>query len=529
MIFLLFGHRNENLSRMFFRWWSLLLVSSALAVLVGCAKLPVVENKPVELAKPAPASGPLVTASRQLAKKRTAGESSFLLLSDAGEALKWRLALIDSASSSIDIQLYLWHSGTSSALLFERALQAADRGVRVRLLVDDFLLTANDTGIATLSRNHPNFEIRIFNPSRVRGGGLGGISEFISNFRELNRRMHNKTFTADRCMTIVGGRNVGDHYFGMDKKYNFIDLDVLATGPVVADVSDGFDEFWNSAGAYPGAMLSSKEKPELVVKARARFREIIASERDGKLRDYPGQRADWSSELSALNRDMVTGTAQFLQDHPDPNKDTRVVVKTLTQMTDHHEGEVQFVTPYLIPSTSGVEAVAEATAAGAEVRVLVPTLSANNQPIVDGHYKKYREPLLKAGTILSEFRPDPTEEIRALADVGPVHCERVTLHLKAVVGDRSRCFIGSLNLDPRALKINTESGMLIESPALAGQLADYIDTLSNDQNSWKVSHDSEGKIQWQSRGETRRRPPPAKWSSRVISWFSGLLPIKSQI
>ena len=158
MIFLLFGHRNENLSRMFFRWWSLLLVSSALAVLVGCAKLPVVENKPVELAKPAPASGPLVTASRQLAKKRTAGESSFLLLSDAGEALKWRLALIDSASSSIDIQLYLWHRGTSSALLFERALQAADRGVRVRFLLDDVFTDVDDEAFLTINQ-HPNINI----------------------------------------------------------------------------------------------------------------------------------------------------------------------------------------------------------------------------------------------------------------------------------------------------------------------------------------------------------------------------------
>jgi putative cardiolipin synthase len=160
---------------------------------------------------------------------------------------------------------------------------------------------------------------------------------------------------------------------------------------------------------------------------------------------------------------------------------------------------------------------------------LVPTLSGSDHALVDGHYDKYRERLLDAGVEIHEFRGDPSEEVRSLADTSTVRSKRVTLHLKAMVGNRNRCFIGSLNLDPRALKINTESGMLIESPELAGQLSELIDLYSNEENSWKVSRSSDGRIQWQSRGETQYRKPKGKWTRRVGAWLGGLLPIKDQI
>lgn len=506
---------------------SLLLLG--LVLLGSCRVLPEVVDKPVSHALAVPKSGPLVKASRNLASDRASGESSFLLLADAGEALKWRLALIDSARSSIDIQLYLWHDGASSALLFERLLQAADRGVRVRLLVDDFLFVADDARIATLSRNHPHFKIRIFNPGYARGSSLASFTEMLTNFKELNRRMHNKTFTADRCLTIVGGRNIGDHYYGMDEHYNFIDLDVLAAGPVVAEVSDGFDEFWNATAAYPGASLSDKNLVKEVAESRAKFRETIEEERDGKLRDYPNVHHDWSRELAGLRRKMVAGRARFLQDDPEPEHDRRVVAEGLFQMTERQDGQIQLASPYLLPSNQGIERVRGMVEEGLVVDLLVPSLAANNQAVVDGHYRKSRRRLVESSSQLSEFRADPSEEVRALADVGPVRSKRVTLHLKAVVGDRDKCFIGSLNLDPRAIQINTESGLMIKSPELAGQLADLLDTLSNEQNSWRVSMDKNGRLLWQSRGETRRRPPPAKWRTRMLAWIAGLLPIRDQI
>jgi cardiolipin synthase C len=508
----------------------LLLTLVPVVLLLGsCTILPKIEDKPVAVALPVPESGPLVKVSRRLAEGRAKEQSSFLLLEDAGEALKWRLALIDSARSSIDIQLYLWHGGTSSELLFERALQAADRGVRVRVLVDDFLLKTNNAALASLSRDHPNFEIRIFNPGRIRGSSLGAMTEMLANFKTLNRRMHNKTFTVDRCMSIVGGRNIGDHYYGMDEDYNFIDLDVLVSGPVVSDVSDGFDVFWNDPAAFPGEYLSRKSVSDKVKEARGSFLRRLSEEQNGKLRDYSIRRADWSKELAGLPKQMVSGRAKFVQDDPDPEKDDRAVVMNLRGMAGSNRGEIQLVTPYLIPSKQGVENVGRLTADGMIISFLVPTLAANNQAAVDGHYRRYRRSLVEAGTQLSELRADPSEEVRSLADVEPVRSRRITLHLKAVVGDRNRCFIGSLNLDPRATDINTESGLLIESPALASQLGALIETLGNEQNSWKVSQDENGRLRWESRGEVRRRPPPASWGQRFLGWFAGLLPIENQI
>jgi len=495
--------------------------------LCSCNILPKITDKPVSMALPVPETGSLQKASRSLAQGRAKGDSSFLLLEDAGEALKWRLALIDSAQSSLDIQLYLWHGGASSELLFERTIQAADRGVRVRILVDDFLLNSDSSRLATLCRNHPNFEIRIFNPGRIRG--LGSMTEMLANFSTLNRRMHNKTFTADRCMTIVGGRNIGDHYYGMDEEYNFIDLDVLTSGPVVAEVSDGFDEFWNDPAAYPGEYLSRKNVPEKVAEARNGFRQTLERERNGKLKGYPIEHYDWSLELAGLKQEMVRGRARFVQDDPDPESDDREVMTNLRQMTADRSGEIQISSPYLIPTKKGLENLAKLTKQGMRIQVLVPSLAANNQAVVDGHYRKHRKAIVDGGSVLSEFRADPSEEVRALADVGAVRSKRVTLHLKAVVGDRNKCFIGSLNLDPRAMDINTESGLMITSPQLAGELGKFLDLLGNEQNSWRVSRDSKGKIEWKSREQIRRRPPPAAWSQRILGWFAGLLPIGSQI
>lgn len=499
-----------------------------LLLFASCSTLPRVSEKSVTSGLPAPAAGPLVAASENLAGGREAGDSSLMLLADAGDALDWRLALIDSARSSIDIQLYLWSGGVSGPLVLERALLAADRGVRVRVLVDNFMST-NDVGLAVLSRHSPNFEVRLFNPSHIRGSLLGNITSTAANFKELNRRMHNKTFTADRCLTIVGGRNIGDHYFGLDEKYNFLDLDVLAAGPVVAEVSDGFDKFWNASDAYPASMLTKKGGPDLLAKRRVGMRALLEEERSGKLSEFSIEPKNWDRELTGLKAKMVTGRARFLQDHPEPGKDKRQVVRSLRDMTMEQKGSLRFVSPYLIPSERGIFRIDEVMDSGTEVSILVPSLSASDHALVDGHYNKYRKPLLDTGSVLHEFRGDPSEEVRSLADSSPVRSERITLHLKTIVGDNRRCFIGSLNLDPRALKINTESGILIDSPELSAELGRLIEKLSNDENSWRVSYDENGQVQWQSRGEIRQRKPPAKWTRRVGAWFGGLLPIKSQI
>jgi putative cardiolipin synthase len=508
----------------------LLLAPLTCLLLSQCTVAPRPGDKTVTQALAAPKSGALITAAKRLEAGRPKGHSSMKLLVEAKESLDWRLALIDSAQSSIDIQLYLWHRGASSTLLLDRVFDAADRGVRVRILVDDFLFNSNEKLVSAICLYHPNIDIRIFNPTLWRGNPLGSAAEFILNFQHLNRRMHNKTWTVDRTFTIVGGRNVGDHYYGLDEKYNFIDLDVMVAGPVVEDVSDGFDLFWNSAQAYPGKLLSKRAKPEDVDEIKAQIAQFLADEKDGLLQSFPTERRDWSREFASLPAEMATGKVRFLQDHPDPEQDERSVVTSLRAMTNDQDGELIFVTPYLIPAKESMDRLeAEVKGNGLEVGILAPSLAANNQPAAHAKYKLKRKRILEGGARLFEMRPDPPENVRAYADVPPVRSGYVALHAKAVVGDRERCFIGSLNLDPRAVDINTESGMLIDCPELSQELLDLLRRLVESESAWQVVLDERGKLRWTLDGEVLNGEPPAPFSKRFVSFIVGWLPIESQL
>lgn len=440
----------------------------------------------------------------------------------------WRLTLVDSAKSSIDIQLYLWHSGFSSRLLFKRVLQAADRVVRVRILVDDFLLKSNERELAAVSRYHPNLSIRVFNPTILRGNAVAASWDFIRDFGRLNRRMHNKTFTADRSFTIVGGRNVSDHYFGLDENYNFIDLDILAAGPVIAEVSDGFDLFWNSSKAYPARFFSTKGSQNDVEQARSKMRKFIEQEHDDRLSSFPTQRKSWASELSSLKRKMASGKARFLQDSPTAENDNRLVVIGIRQMTNNRKGQVVFVSPYVIPSEESIRNIGEASGEGIKVGVLAPSLRANNQPAVHGHYRKKRGPMIDNGVYLFELNDQPSQALRDLADTSPVRSKSIYLHAKAIVGDRDRCFVGSLNLDPRAVEINTKSGLLIESSEISEELLQLLRQWASPGNSWRVKRDQKGKLVWESHNQSNTEPK-AKWSKRALSFLAGILPIESQL
>ena len=502
-------------------------IALLLPLLSQCTIAPKPGEKVVSVARPAPDSGALVKASRSLARDRPAGHSSFLLLEEAQEALDWRLALIDSAQSSVDIQLYLWRDGYTSALLFDRVLRAADRGVRVRILVDDFLLSTDEKMIATLCRHHPDLDIRIFNPTRLRGNPIGASAEMILNFQHLNRRMHNKTWTADRTFSIVGGRNVSDHYFGLDPKYNFIDLDVLACGPVVADISDGFDLFWNASQSYPAALFSKRGKLEEVNEFRQDLRKHLDDEQDGLLQSYPITPRNWSRELAGLKSQVATGRARFVQDHPEIEEDDRQVVTSLLEMVGPKE-ELIFVSAYLLPSRGALARLEEGARSGVEVRFLAPTLAANNQPLVHGHYRKKRRPIMTKGGQLYEMKADPGSTVRSLADVAPVRSEVVCLHMKTVTGERRRCFIGSLNFDPRAARINTESGLLIDSPELTGEVHDILEEIL-EEACWELVLDEQGRITWHANGVSRGTEPPAPFMKRLVARISGLLPVGSQL
>ena len=459
--------------------------------------------------------------------RNSAGQSSFMLLEGNKEALDWRLALCDHATRSIDIQYFIWRNDETGNLLFTRLLAAADRGVRVRLLVDDLALAAKDQNVAALCQ-HPNLDIRLFNPSAQRRLVGFGINMLV-NFRELNRRMHNKLFVADGRMAIVGGRNVGNEYFGLNEKFNFRDMDVLVAGPVVPEISEAFDAYWNNEKAVPGQALTKRKARESVQEMQRAALSELQEQRD-LLRAYPLSPQDWQQNFHTFRRNAHRGEAHFLQDEPKPIGDEELrLADMINYLAKPSHEELLIISPYLIPLPSFLDNLKELGADGVEVRILTSGLESTDNRFVNSHYKKYRKPLLQSGAELFELRRSPTAAERGLADVDPVMSSFVSLHAKVLVGDRQRCFIGSLNLDPRAVVINTENGLLIESPGLSSELATLIDRLTTPENSWSVTIDHKGRLLWKNSDDSSRTQPARNAGQRLWDAFVGVLPIESQL
>ena len=508
------------------------------AVLGACVSCSSLKDPPamVKLEALAPATeGVLAEVSGDVRRRFGNQQSGFVLLKTNQDALDWRLALVDHAQQSIDLQYYIWKADASGALLFERLLDAAERGVRVRLLIDDFPFAGKDERIAALS-HHPNFEVKIFNPGKVRKGIVAPLLNFVVNYGELNRRMHNKAFIVDNRMAIVGGRNIGNDYFGLDENYNFIDLDVLTAGAIVPEISDGFDVFWNSDAVFPGKGLSPSTGPDDTDAAIAAMREMA----DGLTlpaanAGYAMTRRDWSKSLRGLGDRWHGGTAGYYYDAPvvaNGEERSRFLTEIPPLVDQEQPRELLISSPYLLPGEGFLDLLGGYGKKAAPVRILAPSMAANDTALVHSHYRKYRDDILRHGAELYEFRADGTEEIYAIANAPGIVSQSVGLHMKTFVGDRNTSFIGSLNMDPRSIKINTEGGLRIESASLAEELAQYLEQLMDGENSWQVTfadEADEGSLRWQSRGEVRRiQPAPGPWA-RVLDALYGWLPVESQL
>ena len=504
----------------------ILIVS--LLIITGCATLqyPPPPTPKVHSLPPAE-RGALAEVASRFAEIHPGEQSGFLLLTPNNVAFKWRLALIDHATESIDVQYFIWQRDETGLLLFDRLLKAADRGVRVRVLVDDLLFASKDRSIAAITR-HPNFDIKIFNPGRVRDSTLGKWGEFLLYFRQLNRRMHNKMFVADNQLAIIGGRNIGNEYFGLGKKYNFRDLDVLIAGPVVEEISDAFDVYWNADLSYPGGAMSQEATYEEVASMRDRLADFFNHEQD-VLASYPIGSKAWEEKLMGMPSQMYTGIGHFIQDQPVTYGGEQY---RLDQMIRTIAGPVAeefiLVTPYLIPGPL-LKRIDKATAGGMQIKILTGSMGANNHTAAHSHYKKYRRAILAAGAELYEFKHDPSRAIREISDVPPVEAGFICLHVKAMVGDRQRCFIGSLNFDPRALEINTENGLYIESKGLCGQLAEQFDILMSPENAWRVYVNDDNQLRWESSSGTVSIQPARSFWQRISDFFWRLMPIEGQL
>jgi putative cardiolipin synthase len=440
-------------------------------------------------ASPPGETGPFADLEAAFTRKHGRENSGFLLLENNSEALDWRLALIDEARHSLDLQYYLWYGDDSGRLLLKRCMDAAKRGVRVRLIADGLILVGKGENIAALD-SHPNFEVRIFNPFEQQR-----VNRSLKKYQTLERfnyRMHNKLIVADNHITILGGRNLGDEYFGLNKKFNFHDLDVLGLGPTARQMSKIFDHFWNSTWVIPGTAYTT-EVPEGYLQQAERTL-VQTLEQSKALQNFPLERQNWAARLEALPAQLKIGTSIKVYDKLDFDDISQRMATELPEYSKTAQKEILIVNAYLIPNDHMLEEASKIVQKGVNLRIITNSLSSQDVPAVNSHYGPYRKRLLEAGIDLYELRHDAA--VKSDVDTPPVVSGFVGLHSKASTVDRSLAFIGSYNLDPRSRNINTEMGIVIDSPELAEELAQKIEYLMQPENSWRVQLDEKEKLIW---------------------------------
>lgn len=469
----------------------------------------------------------------QLADERqlhTDGDSGFIALSDGIDALAVRLLLAERAEVSIDAQYYLLKADVVGSAFISSLLAAADRGVRVRLLLDDMFTGGYDTGIAALN-SHPNFEIRIFNPFAYRSLR---VFDGLTNFSRVNRRMHNKSFTIDNQMTIIGGRNIADEYFGARADAKFGDLDVAAIGPVVNEVSSMFDDYWNHERAAPvSAFAAMPEDPagELI-----RIRTELEAARESILNTPYADAVieDVLKYVESNANDFVWAPYTLTVDSPDKSirseaENASSITEPLVEALLSSEEEVVLISPYFVPLRSGIDALSELQARGVDVTVITNSLASNNQLAVHGGYAPARKPLLRNGIKIYETRVDADVPGSQIVAAGGA---KATLHTKAFVIDRKQIFVGSFNFDPRSANLNTELGVIIDSPELSQELATRIDDLLPEQ-AYEVFLTESGGMRWRTYRDGQEivlaREPDATWYERFLATIFRILPIRGQL
>ena len=369
---------------------------------------------------------------------------------------------------------FIWNGDQVGYLMFEALWKAAERGVRVRLLLDDANTQGNDLTLATLDA-HPNIEVRLYNPFTQRGSRALG---YLSDFTRLNRRMHNKSFTADNQMSVVGGRNIANEYFGASGGADFADIDVLAIGPIVHDVSKEFDVYWNSASAYPAAAFVGTAGPDGAAILQAKFEATRADPLSvAYLKAVSETRL--ITELANRQLPLVWSTAQVMHDDPAKTLDTTsridvLLFPELMKRLGQPQKQFDIVSPYFVPGDGGTALLTDMARRGVKVRILTNPLAASDESVVQAGYSQRRTDLLKAGVLLYELKPTATKEsleVRGRYGAGKV----AGLHAKTYAVDRDRIFVGSFNFDQRSANLNTEMGIVIDSPAFADDLARLFD------------------------------------------------------
>jgi putative cardiolipin synthase len=462
---------------------------------------------------------PLLEAHRE--------ESGVFPLRDGREAFAARALLADAAERTLDIQYYIWHGDLSGTLLFQAIRRAAERGVKVRLLLDDINTDGLDPLLAALD-DHPNIEIRLFNPFRFRRWRWLG---YLIDFPRANRRMHNKSFTADSQATIIGGRNIGDEYFDAGTEFAFIDLDLLAIGPVVEQVARDFDRYWTSGSAYPAATVLEPPTSDSITRLAS---PSTLTDCEPAAREY----------LEAVTRtpfvhDLLSGTLGFIWAptrlvSDDPAKGlgrgaTRsMIAERLRAILLSPTRTLDLVSAYFVPTTMGVRLLTDLGKQGVKIRVVTNALESTDVAAVHAGYAKRRKALLRAGVRLFEVKRSSDSPAQVGRRLG--RSSASSLHTKMFQVDQSCAFVGSFNFDPRSVRLNTEMGFVVESPVLASEIAaTLIDVVPT--RAYEVRLTEGNRLQWVEQREAgtviHDREPGVGFGLRCAIAILSLLPIES--
>lgn len=506
------------------------LVAVALAALVtGCASLPSQEGRTTSKAFSDTADTRLGRSIAPLVAEHP-DQTGIHALPVPYDAFAARYLLATAAEKSLDVQYFQWNDDEVGDLLLDALCQAAQRGVRVRMLVDDLNTVGLDRLLAALGAE-PNIEVRLYNPFVLREARA---LNFLTDFARLNRRMHNKSFTTDNQVTIVGGRNIANAYFGAGSGVGFADLDVIAVGPAVREVSEEFDLYWNSPSAYPAPPFVGPPGADALAFLSARF---SATRADAQAQAYLD-----AVRATPLRRDVLDGqlalewtSARLVYDNPAKTLDATgrrdvLLFPVLMDKVGRPQKSFDLVSPYFVPGDEGTTALVALAQRGASVRILTNSLASTDVKAVHAGYAKRRAELLAAGVQLYELKPTAAQASSgAAARFGLTTSS--ALHAKTFAVDRSRIFVGSFNFDQRSAHLNTEMGLVIESPTLAGELAAAFDSEAP-KTAYEVRLSPDGRdLEWIEQtpgGEKRyRTEPDTSWLLRRQVDFLSILPIES--
>ncbi len=450
-------------------------------------------------------------------KLGTAEDSRLRALHNNDDALAWRIALIEQAQHSIDAQYYSWHLDMTGLLLIDRLIDAADRGVRVRILLDDIHMFGLDRQIATLNR-HDNIEVRLFNPFTYRSRfKLIRMLELLYNLNRLNHRMHNKLLVADNLVAIAGGRNIGDEYFNLHESFLFRDLDLMLVGKCIEELSDSFDVYWNHHHSYTARkIISLRPGVRELDHLRAQIKKRLQSSQS-EISDIDLRKQGLFDDEQAALLPIKAGIEIFYDSPTMDNTGGKQTIDTLYECLLQTREQIIIISAYFVPDEALIETIRQLREKNIRIAVYTNSLASIDVTVAFSGYERCRQHLLELGVELYEYR--------AWTDNPHALDRRQALHTKCIVYDSDKAYVGTLNLDPRSACLNTEIALLIDSPELAMTIRDNISQQKNTRHYWRVEMDPTSGPRWHC-GNTclSVQPSRGRWQ-RISNWLFSFIPI----